>query len=161
MEKRLVKTAKQQFEERLKVLHVFKTWKLCDTEIYYHCTDINEGFYILRDQDGKYKELRYKPRYEDLILSERFLFSMSERFTLNGVEIKPLFEWYASADHDEEPFNLMDIYMCDIEDEEITFEDLYEEVKYANAESRARKYIEDKCMTLELQDKGSPSMYPM
>lgn len=155
MEKRLVKTAKQQFEERLKLLCLVKKWELCKTEIYYHCMDADHDFHILREQDGEYKELCFHHQYEALVLSEAFLFSITERFVEGKAEIKQLYNWYASADHDEEPFTLMDIYMCGLEDEEITFEDIYEEVPdedpYANTRTQAHKEIEDKGMRMEYE----------
>ena len=128
MSKKLVKTAKQQFEERLRELTLVKEWKMCDTEIYYLCEDSKAHVYLLRDQDGEYKELSYGMQYEALVFSERFLSMMSERFAENNVKVKPLFDWYASADHDDEPFNLLDIYMCVLEESHFIFEDLYKEV---------------------------------
>jgi len=128
MSKKLVKTAKQQFEERLRELNLVEEWQLCKTEIYYLCKDDTAHVYLLRDQDGEYKELGYGMQYEALVFSERFLSMMSERFAENNVKVKPLFDWYASADHDDEPFNLLDIFMCNLEESHFTFEDLYEEV---------------------------------
>lgn len=128
MSKKLVKTAKEQFKERLRELNLVKEWELCKTEIYYLCEDDKAHVYLLRDQDGEYKELSYGMQYEALVFSERFLSMMSERFAENNVKVKPLFDWYASADHDEEPFNLLDIFMCELEESHFTFEDLYEEV---------------------------------
>lgn len=126
--KKLVKTAKQQFEQRLQELRVVERWELCPTEIYYGCEMPNGIFVLLRDQDGEYKELQYEMRYFDLLLGERFLSAMTERLSEGSLPVKPLFDWYASADHEDAPFNLLDIYMCDLESEHHTFEDLYEEV---------------------------------
>lgn len=126
--KKLVKTAKQQFEERLSELRVVERWELCPTEIYYGCETPNGIFVLLRDQDGEYKELQYGMRYFDLLLGERFLSAMTERLSEGSLPVKPLFDWYASADHEDEPFNLLDVYMCDLESEHHTFEDLYEEI---------------------------------
>lgn len=126
--KQLVKTAKQQFEQRLQELHVVKRWELCPTEIYYQCITDQHNFILLREQDGEYKELRYGLEYETIVLGERFLSAMTERLSEGSLPVKPLFDWYASADHDDKPFNLLDIYMCELEEEHHTFEDLYEEV---------------------------------
>ena len=128
MSKKLVKTAKEQFEERLRELNVVREWKMCDTEIYYLCEDSNAHVYLLRDQDGEYKQLDYGQQYEALVFSSRFLCAMSERFVELDIDIKPFFDWYASADHDNEPFSLLDIFMCELEESHFTFEDLYEEV---------------------------------
>lgn len=128
MSKKLVKTAKQQFEERLRELNVVRVWKMCDTEIYYLCEDSKAHVYLLREQDGEYKQLNYGQQYEALVFSSSFLCAMSERFVEFDIDMKPLFDWYASADHDDEPFNLLDIFMCELEESHFTFEDLYEEV---------------------------------
>lgn len=128
MSKKLVKTAKQQFEERLRELNVVREWKMCDTEIYYLCEDSKAHVHLLRDQDGEYKELSYGQQYEALVFSSRFLCAMSERFVELDIDIKPLFDWYASADHDDEPFSLLYIFMCELEESHFTFEDLYEEI---------------------------------
>ena len=127
MGKKLVKTAKQLFEERLSELNVVNTFKLCDTEIYYLCEDSKAHVYILRDQDGEYKELVYGMQYEALVLGERFLSTMTERLSDASLPVKPLFDWYASADHDNEPFNLLDVFMCSLEENIVVYEDLYEE----------------------------------
>lgn len=128
MSKKLVKTAKQQFEERLRELNVVREWKMCDTEIYYLCEGSKAHVYLLREQDGEYKQLNYGQQYEALVFSSRFLCAMSERFVELDIDMKPLFDWYASADHDDEPFSLPDIFMCELEESHFTFEDHYEEV---------------------------------
>ena len=128
MGKKLVKTAKLQFEERLRELNVTNTYELCENEVYYLCEDSKAHVFILRKHDNEYRELAYGMQYEALVFGECFLSMMSERFAELGVYVKPLFDWYASADHDQEPFNLFDIFMCDLEETNTVFEDLYEEV---------------------------------
>ena len=128
MGKKLVKTAKQQFEERLSELNVTGSYELCENEVYYLCEDSNAHVFILRKQDKEYRELAYGVQYEALVFGEDFLSAMSERFAELEVYVKPLFDWYASADHDDEPFNIFDIFMCDLEESNTVFEDLYEEV---------------------------------
>ena len=128
MSKRLVKTAKQQFEERCKELNYRYQYELSESEIYYAYTGEHENFFIFREQNGEYKELRYEQTYEALVFGERFLSALTERLAEAAQPVKPLFDWYASADHDDEPFTLLDIYMCDLESEHITFEDIYEEI---------------------------------
>ena len=126
--KKLVKTAKQQFEEDLNNLTLVCTWKMCDSEIYHHCVNGAGHFILFREQDEEYKILMYHKTYEELVLSEEFLFSVTQRFIDGRAEIKQLYNWYASADHEDEPFNLLDVYMSDLEAVNNTYEDEYEEV---------------------------------
>lgn len=128
MSKRLVKAAKQQFEERRAELKYRYQYELCESEIYYAYTDEHENFFIFREQGGEYKELRYNQTYEAFVFGERFLSALTERLAEAAQPVKPLFDWYASADHDDEPFTMLDIYMCELESEHITFEDIYEEI---------------------------------
>lgn len=126
--KKLVKTAKQQFEEDLNNLTLVRTWKMCDGEIYHHCVNGAGHFILFREQDEEYKILMYHKTYEELVLSEEFLFSVTQRFIDGRAEIKQLYNWYASADHEDEPFNLLDVFMSDLEAVNNTYEDEYEEV---------------------------------
>ena len=128
MSKRLVKTAKQQFDERRAELNYRYQYELGESEIYYAYTGEYENFFIFREQNGEYKELRYGQTYEALVFGERFLYALTKLLAETAQPVKPLFDWYASADHDDEPFTLLDIYMCDLESELITFEDIYEEI---------------------------------
>ena len=128
MSKRLVKTAKQQFEERCKELNYRYQYELSESEIYYAYTGEHENFFIFREQNSEYKELRYNQTYEALVFGERFLSTLTERLAEAAQPVKPLFDWYASADHDDEPFTLLDIYMRELESEHFTFEDIYEEI---------------------------------
>ena len=141
--KKLVKTAKQQFEERCNNLVYRYQYELCESEIYYAYEDGKGYFYILREQDGEYKELQFGMQYEALTFSERFLSAMAERFTEHNIPVKPLFDWYASADHDDEPFTLLDIYMCDLENAYSIFEDLYEEVPDVRIITAKEQWEED------------------
>lgn len=126
--KKLVKTAKQQFEEDLNNLTLVRTWKMCDSEIYHHCVNGAGHFILFREQDEEYKILMYHKTYEELVLSEEFLFSVTQRFIDGRAEIKQLYNWYASADHEDEPFNLLDVFMSDLEAVNNTYEDEYEEI---------------------------------
>lgn len=126
--KKLVKTAKQQFEERRKELTYRYQYKLSETEIYYAYEGVNAYFYILREHNGEYKEIAFGEQYEAFVFSEIFLGTMAEYFRDHNLHIKPLFDWYASADHDCEPFTLMDIWMLDLNKAECVYEDIYEEV---------------------------------
>lgn len=126
--KKLVKTAKQQFEERRKELTYRYQYELSETEIYYAYEGVNAYFYILREHNGEYKEIAFGEQYEAFVFSEIFLGTMAEYFRDHNLHIKPLFDWYASADHDCEPFTLMDIWMLDLNKAECVYEDIYEEV---------------------------------
>lgn len=126
--KKLVKTAKQQFDERRKELTYRYQYELSETEIYYAYEGVNAYFYILREHNGEYKEIAFGEQYEAFVFSEIFLGTMAEYFRDHNLHIKPLFDWYASADHDCEPFTLMDIWMLDLNKAECVYEDIYEEV---------------------------------
>lgn len=126
--KKLVKTAKQQFEERRKELTYRYQYELSETEIYYAYEGVNAYFCILREHNGEYKEIAFGEQYEAFVFSEIFLGTMAEYFRDHNLHIKPLFDWYASADHDCEPFTLMDIWMLDLNKAECVYEDIYEEV---------------------------------
>ena len=154
--KKLTKSAKQQFEERLTQLHVHHKFEMCPTEIYYQCVTGDGDFILLREQDGDYNELHYNQQYEHLLLGERFLEAMTERFIGNSVPIKPLFDWYASADHDDEPFNLLDIYMCDLEEGLSEFKDLYEEVAETKIITAREQWERDsaKAVTTQVTESG-------
>ena len=164
--KKLVKAAKQQFEERLGELRVVERWEMCPTEIYYGCEMPNGIFVLLREQDGEYKELQYGMRYIDLLMTESFLSVTAERFVNGQVPIRPLFDWYASADHNDEPFNLLDIYMSELEESHYTFEDLYEEVpdvsiitakeqwEEASADAKVLTLDEEHTLKVKITDKN-------
>ena len=148
MGKKLVKTAQQQFEERLRELNVTITYKVCEDEIYYLCEDSKANVYILREIgiDEEYKELAYGMQYEALVFSERFLSMMTERFAEHSIKVKPLFDWYASADHDNEPFSLFDIFMCELEESHFTFEDIYEDIpdtRFITAREQFERRLEE------------------
>lgn len=130
MEKRLVKTAKQQFEERLRELTLIKKFQLTESDFYFLCENEHHEMSILRKiHDEEFYEYKYDTSYRDLIESEEFLHEMTDRFKEGELLIKPLFEWYASADKDNEPFTLDDIWMCDLEltDHTVSFTDIYED----------------------------------
>lgn len=130
--KKLVKTAKQQFEERLSKLTLIKKYAFTDTDLYYLCEDNSHEMSILREiNDEEFYEQKYAMSYSELISSEEFLHEMTMRFIEHHDEpVKPLFDWYASADKDDEPFTLDDIWMCSLEDRDLSevIHDLYEEV---------------------------------
>ena len=159
--KKLIKTAKQQFEERLSELEIVSRWEMCPTEIYYHCESPNGLFILLRDQDGEYKELQYGMSYVDFVMTESFLSSVVERFNQGEVPIRPLFDWYASADHDNEPFNYLDVYMSELEDSHFTFEDIYEEVPDVQIISAQEQWKKDSDGSTTISLLANGSVYKM
>lgn len=128
MSKRLVKTAKQQFEERLRGMQEYGFYKADTDDVFHGCEDHDGKFVILRENGGYYFECKYAQNYWDLIESEDFLNAMAERFLEQRVSVKKLFDWYASADRDNPPFNLVDIWRVGDEETFKQFEDIYEEV---------------------------------
>lgn len=130
--KKLVKTAKQQFEERLSELNVFNHQSLDLNETFYcGLNSDNQFIMLLNDGDANYMESGFIDEYEAVVTSEKFLSAMIERFNEGKREIKPLFDWYASADHEiteSSPLDLRDLFNLGIEEAFYQFEDLYEEV---------------------------------
>ena len=80
--------------------------------------------------------------YEAIVTSENFLVTMVERFKEGKRELKPLFDWYASADHyvdSSSPIDLQDIYNMGIEKEYFNFEDIVEDVLISVGNPKAAK----------------------
>lgn len=130
--KKLVKTAKQQFEERLSELNVFNHQSLDLNETFYcGLNSDNQFIMLLNDGDANYMESGFIDEYEAVVTSEKFLSAMIERFNEGKREIKPLFDWYASADHEiteSSPLDLRDLFNLGIEEAFYQFEDIYEEI---------------------------------
>ena len=129
--KQLAKTALQQFNERLAQLFIETSYTPFEGETYYVCTDVDKNLIILRNvHNQELNEIRYHKTYNEFVTSDNFIEVITAFFVERDLSVKPLFDWYASADHDEqEPFTLMDIYVNTFEGEEhIEFSDLYEEV---------------------------------
>lgn len=130
--KKLVKTAKQRFEERLGELNVFNHQSLDLNETFYcGLNSDNQFIMLLNDGDANYMESGFIDEYEAVVTSEKFLSAMIERFNEGKREIKPLFDWYASADHEiteSSPLDLRDLFNLGIEEAFYQFEDLCEEV---------------------------------
>lgn len=122
--KKLV-TAKEQFEARLAKLNIFGKNGIGNTK-WYCGHDEDNRFVMLRSEGDEYLEFPFGDKYEAIVTSEEFLVSMVGRFKDYKWELKPLFDWYASADHDinkECPFNLEDLFNLCIEKEHIYYED--------------------------------------
>ena len=131
MSKRLVKTAQQQLEERLKSLKVLTTYKGVKDVTLYLCEDEHKQMFILRESEewGR-NEYKFQGSYQSMIESDEFLYAITCRFNELDEPVKQLFDWYASADKDLTPFTVEDILQLDLylESETVTFGDIYEEV---------------------------------
>ena len=145
--KKLVKTAKQQFEERLSELNIFNHQSLDLNEIFYcGLNSDNQFIMLLNDGDANYMESGFIDEYEAVVTSEKFLSAMIERFNEGKREIKPLFDWYASADHEiteSSPLDLRDLFNLGIEEAFYQFEDLYEEVPDVRIITAKEQWEED------------------
>lgn len=129
MSKNLVKTAKQQFEERLKGLTLMTSYQGAKDEKFYLCENGHKEMSILRDsKEWGFIEYKYQGSYQSMIDSEEFLYKMVCRFNEIGEPVKHIFDWYASADKDLTPFTVYDIGQCMEYLTQSAFEDLYEEV---------------------------------
>lgn len=129
MSKKLVKTAKEQFEERLRELTLMTSYQGVKDEKFYLCENEHKEMSILRDsKEYGFIEYKYQGGYQSMIDSEEFLYKMVCRFNEIGEPVKNIFNWYASADKDLTPFTVYDICQCMEYLNELTFEDLYEEV---------------------------------
>lgn len=128
MSKKLVKTAKQQFEERLKELTLMTSYQGLKDEKLYLCENDHKEMSILRDsEEWGFIEYKYQGGYQSMIDSEEFLYNMVCRFNEIGEPVKYIFDWYASADKDLTPFTVYDIWQCMEYLTQSAFEDLYEE----------------------------------
>lgn len=131
MSKRLVKTAKQQLEERLRSLTVLTTDKELNNLILYLCENENKEMSILHEsEEWGYHEYKFKGSYQSMIESDEFLYAITCRFAELDEPVKNIFDWYASADKDLTPFTVYDILQLNLylESETVTFGDIYEEV---------------------------------
>ena len=129
MSKKLVKTAKERFEERLRELTLMTSYQGVKDEKFYLCENEHKEMSILRDsKEYGFIEYKYQGGYQSMIDSEEFLYEMVCRFNEIGEPVKNIFNWYASADKDLTPFTVYDICQCMEYLNQLTFEDLYEEV---------------------------------
>lgn len=130
MSKKLVKTAKQQFEERLKELTLLTSYQGLKDERLYLCENDHKEMSVLRDSNEHgFIEYKYQGSYQSMVDSEEFLYNMVCRFKEIGEPVKYIFDWYASADKDLTPFTVYDIWQCMEYLTQLAFEDLYEEVE--------------------------------
>lgn len=127
--KKLVKSAKQYFEERLESLTLIKKYEFGG--LYYACENEYGMFVLLQTHDGFYGDIELPMSYHNYIQSEEFLCEITHLFWDTNREIKPIFKWYNSTDKANEPFNLMDIWNINIEyfnDRFRQYYDIYEEI---------------------------------
>lgn len=129
MSKKLVKTAKQQFEERLRELgnHVAEE---INGETFHSGIDKEGHFHILRigDADIEYSEFDYGCTLLELYNNEVFLDKLATEFAIGREGIKPILEWWSDAEKNHEPFTMADIVQFAPVKSFVEFEDLYEEV---------------------------------
>lgn len=163
--KKLVKTAKQQFDERLGELTLLKKYALSETDLYYLCENECRDMSILRKiHDKEFYEQRYNCSYSQLINHEEFLQRVTMRFIEHYEEpIKPLFDWYASADKTDEPFTLDDIWMCNLEDEDLSviFSDIYEEIPDSKIITAKEQWEKDSSDSTTISQLVNGSVYKM
>lgn len=145
MSKKLVKTAKQQFEERLKELTLMTSYQGVKDEKFYLCENGHKEMSILRDsKEHGFIEYKYQGGYQSMIDSEEFLYKMVCRFNEIGEPVKHIFNWYASADKDLTPFAVYDIWQCMEYLTQSAFEDLYEEVPDVRIITAKEQWEKDK-----------------
>ena len=167
--KKLV-TAKEQFEARLAKLNIFGKDGIGNTR-WYCGHDEDNQFCMLRNEGGIYSECRFGDEYEAIVTSENFLVTMVERFKEGKRELKPLFDWYASADHyvdSSSPIDLQDIYNMGIEKEYFNFEDIVEDVsrcvysaqeQWEDASKNAREIPSHEGCTCKFEEKEDGLYY--
>lgn len=131
MSKRLVKTAKQQFEERLSELKNPFIERIADNT-YYSCNDNDGHFVVLSKYEGSYDEYSeyvHEQSLMDVYTDSDFLCSLVDYWNEHRREpLKDLFEWYATADKDNPPFSVEVILQCCKKGACFSFKDYYEEV---------------------------------
>lgn len=160
MGKKIV-TAKEQFKKRLSELSQLYVQVTKEYDEFYLCENKNNEMSILfyiKSADV-YMEYEYEGSVRSLLDSEEFLEEMVARF-VDSHNVKPLFDWYASADRNEYPFTLYDITQCDLEIEEMTveFKDMEVECEepFANERKVAFRDIDERKAELEYEgDNGN------
>ena len=130
--KKLVKTAKQQFEERLGKLKVIDKETTGGNFTYYLCEDDSSRCIILErgeDTFPIYSEITMAGTILDVYTDEDFLDSLVNYWIEDIQEpLKRLFDWYASADKENPPFGIQTMAQLSRDASSTTFSDLYEEV---------------------------------
>lgn len=133
MSKKLVKTAKQQFEERLRELGLLDAWKdqgACGRIGTFVWDNDSIVIFVHEDDDDKYSEFFYPP-FEELREDETFCKECLKEFACNSDDrlVASLVRWI--VDKGERPLDPEDVYIPAnhlMYSESHDFEDIYEEV---------------------------------
>ena len=129
--KKLVKSAKQQFEERLNKLENIIKHECSGNFSTFYSGNENGNFIILYqsvEPDIIMYIVDFEMPYTDLVNSEDFLNAMLNRYDESVRKIKPLFVWYANGcDLKENTDMIVDIWNTDL-GEMYKIEDIYEEI---------------------------------
>lgn len=168
--KKLVKTAKQQFEERLSnFINPIK--EVCHYSTYYLCTD-EQGFCVIlysynEGEANVYKEFSFGKKLDDIYTDEDFLCFIVDYWSeYISSPIKELFEWYASADRENTPFSIDIILQFAKVCNKTIFEDLYEEIpdvriitakeqwEEASADAKVLTLDEEHTLKVKITDKN-------
>lgn len=160
--KKLVKTAKQQFEERLSELENPFIEKISNTT-YYSCND-NDGHYVVlskyEDSCDEYSEYINSKSLVDIFTDSDFLCSLVDYWNEYRHEpLKDLFEWYATADKDNTPFNVEVILQCCNSFSCTSFNDYYEEVPDVRIITAKEQWEEDSKDAKVAATPGNGSIY--
>ena len=134
MSKKLVKTAKQQFEERLRELGLLDVWKdqgACGRIGTFVWDNDSIVIFVHEDDDDKYSEFFYPP-FEELREDETFCKECLKEFACNSDDrfVASLVRWI--VDKGERQLDPEDVYHPAnhlLLKESHDFEDLYEEVE--------------------------------
>lgn len=160
--KKLVKTAKQQFEERLSELQNPVIEKIRDTT-YYSCDDQDGHFVVLSKYEGNYEaycETIYSYPLMDIYTDADFLASLVEYWIeYRNEPLKVLFEWYATADKDNPPFGADDILQCYGKGSHISFGDEYEEIPDTNIITAKEQWEKESANAVLVQTLANGSIY--
>lgn len=129
--KKLVKSAEQQFEERLNKLENIIKHELGENFSTFYSGNENGNFIMLYKSvypDISIYIVDFEMPYTDLVNSEDFLSAMVNRYEESGKKIKPFFVWYANGcDLKENTHMIVDIWNTDL-GEMYKIEDIYEEI---------------------------------
>lgn len=130
--KKLVKSAEEQFKERLanagnpSAVTIFGS-----SEKYYPC-HINNKYVIFRhqpDEEYEYDMLCYDDGLDSIYSSDGFLKNICCYWMEQGLPLTKLFEWYSCADRiSNEPFSIETFIECSPYPNFDTIEDIYEDV---------------------------------
>jgi hypothetical protein len=145
--KKLVKTARQQFEERLNELKVIDKETTGGNFTYYLCEDDSSRCIILErgeDTFPIYSEITMPGTLLDVYTDEDFLASLVNYWIEDIQEpLKRLFDWYASADKENPPFGIQTMAQLSRNASSETFSDIYEEVPDVRIITAKEQWEED------------------